>query len=285
MALWICNLLAFTALMLALACDTPGQETAHGAEPSPTPVATEVPATSTPQPTPTPTAEPTPVPTATPAPTSTPIVTTGAARVISRGPTDQMLVALTFDAGADRGFTANVLDVAARERVPISFGITGVWAERNSDLVARMASEGHMIINHSYDHSSFNGRSTTGMPLTQAQRFAQLDRAEALIVAATGGRQTKPFFRPPYGDYDASVNTDVGTRGYGFNVMWTIDSQGWLGIAADRIVRRCLDMATPGAIYVFHVGAASADAQALPEIITGLRERGYGFALVSQFVH
>jgi len=80
------------------------------------------------------------------------------------------------------------------------------------------------------------------------------------------------------------VNNDVGARGYGFNVMWTIDSQGWLGIAADRIVRRCLDMAAPGAIYVFHVGAASADAQALPEIITGLRERGYGFALVSQFV-
>jgi peptidoglycan/xylan/chitin deacetylase (PgdA/CDA1 family) len=192
------------------------------------------------------------------------------------------VVALTFDAGADRGFAVSILDSLQREGVPASFGLTGVWTERNGDLVARIAQEGHVIINHSYDHSSFTGNSA-GRVLSRAERWAQLDRAEQLIAGVTG-RTTKPFFRPPYGDYDASVNNDVGARGYGYNVMWTIDSQGWLGIATDAIVRRCLDLAVPGAVYVFHVGAASADAQALPGIIEGLRAQGYGFATVADLV-
>jgi peptidoglycan/xylan/chitin deacetylase (PgdA/CDA1 family) len=191
------------------------------------------------------------------------------------------VVALTFDAGADRGFAQSILDTLQREGVKASFGITGVWTERNADLVTRMAREGHLIINHSYDHSSFTGNSA-GRLLTRAERWAQLDRAEQLIVGATG-KTTKPFFRPPYGDYDASVNNDVSARGYGYNVMWTVDSQGWLGIPADAIVRRCLETAVPGALYVMHVGAASADAQALPGIIEGLRARGYGFVTVAEF--
>ena len=232
---------------------------------APTSIATQVP----------PTATPPPAPTATPRPS-------GPATVLSRGPADRRVVALTFDAGADRGSAATILDVLAREAVPASFGITGVWTERNADLVTRMAQEGHVIINHSYDHSSFTGRSTTGVPLAQAQRFAQLDRAEQLILGATG-KSTRPFFRPPYGDYDASVNTDVGALGYAFNVMWTVDSQGWTGLPANEIVRRCVNLAAPGAIYVFHVGAASADGQALPSIISQLRALGYGFVTISDF--
>jgi peptidoglycan/xylan/chitin deacetylase (PgdA/CDA1 family) len=147
--------------------------------------------------------------------------------------------------------------------------------------VRRIAAEGHAIINHSYSHASFTGNSTTGQPLSQAQRWAELDRAEQ-VIGGLSGKTTRPFFRPPYGDYDASVNRDVGARGYGFNVMWTVDSRGWLGISASEIVARCLQLAVPGAIYVFHVGSASADAQALPAIIAGLRERGYGFVTVAE---
>jgi len=46
------------------------------------------------------------------------------------------------------------------------------------------------------------------------------------------------------------------------------------------ILARCLKMAAPGALYVFHVGRASQDAIALPQIISGLRERGFSFARI-----
>jgi peptidoglycan/xylan/chitin deacetylase (PgdA/CDA1 family) len=204
--------------------------------------------------------------------TSTPSL--GSAQVIRKAATNSQTVYLTFDAGSDAGFTAQILDTLKANGIVAAFGVTGRWAEQNPDLVRRIAEEGHSFINHSYDHPSFTGRSTNLPPLTQAQRWEQLDRTES-IIEQLAGVSTKPYFRPPYGDYDDSVNADVYARGYLYNVMWTVDSLGWNGLSADEIVERCLSLAEPGAIYVFHVGSASQDAAALQRIINGLREAGY----------
>ncbi len=201
-------------------------------------------------------------------------VTTAPSRVVSRGRTDRKAVALTFDAGADRGHAARILDELARQRVHAAFGMTGMWAEANRDLLARVRDEGHELINHSYDHSSFTGVSWSTVVRTPADRAAQLARTERIIEEVTGA-STKPYFRPPFGDYDASVLADVGALGYGMTVMWTVDSMGWRGWEAGPIAQRCLEGAAAGAIYIFHVGASSRDADALPAIIEGLRARGF----------
>ena len=185
-----------------------------------------------------------------------------------------MIVAFSFDAGSDAGYTSQILDTLAANGITASFGMTGRWAERNPELIRRIVADGHTLINHSYDHASFTGLSTNSQPLTQAERWEQLDRTEAAVQSLTGAT-TKPYFRPPYGDFDESVNADVGARGYRYNVMWTVDSGGWTGISANEITRRCLDLAEPGAIYVFHVGSGSQDGPALQGIIDGLRAGGY----------
>ena len=200
------------------------------------------------------------------------------ARVIDRGPAGRRFVALTFDAGADAGYTASILETLRRYGVTASFSITGRWGEAHPELLRRIVNEGHHVMNHTYDHSSFTGLSTRSAPLAQARRWEQLDRAEAAIRAAGG--EGRPYFRPPYGDYDATVNADAGARGYAYNIMWTVDSMGWNGLPAGDIVTRCLRAASPGAIYVFHVGAASQDALALAGIIEGLRQAGYGLGSV-----
>jgi len=213
-------------------------------------------------------------PTSTPAagPTSTPAA--GSAQVIRKADISSNTVFFTFDAGADAGFTAQILDTLKANGIIAGFGVTGRWAEQNPDLVRRIAQEGHTIINHSYDHPSFTGLSTSLPPLTQAQRWEQLEKTES-IIQDLAGVSTKPYFRPPYGDYDDSVNADVYARGYLYNIMWTVDSMGWNGLASEAIVERCLSLAEPGAIYVFHVGSASQDAAALQAVIDGLRAMGY----------
>jgi len=207
----------------------------------------------------------------------------GSATVVSRGNAARRMVALTFDAGADTGYAARILDILRANGIRASFGITGRWAEQNPDLVRRMVAEGHHLINHTYSHDSFTGRSTGRPPMTQAQRWQELDRTEEIVQRLTGA-STKPYFRPPYGDYDASVNADVYARGYTYNVMWTVDSWGWRGIPAQEIVQRCLSLAEPGAIYIFHVGSASQDALALQAIIDGLRRAGYSFGTVPEVI-
>jgi len=216
-----------------------------------------------------------------PAPTSTPLV--GYAQVIRKGDPSQKTVFLTFDAGADAGFTAQILDTLKANDIVAGFSVTGRWAEQNPELLRRIAQEGHTLINHSYDHSSFTGLSTSKPPLTQAERWEQLDKTESVVKDLTGV-STKPYFRPPYGDYDDSVNADLYARGYVYNLMWTVDSQGWNGLAAEAIVERCLSLAEPGAVYVFHVGSDSQDAAALQDITDGLRQAGHSFGLVPALV-
>ena len=194
-------------------------------------------------------------------------------------PTTDPVVVLTFDAGSDVGSTAEILDVLGANGVPATFGMTGRWAEDHPDLVARMVAEGHVLMNHSYDHPSFTGASTGSGGLPRDARLEQLRRTEDAVRAAGGG-ELRPWFRPPYGDEDESVRADVGSAGYAYEILWTVDSLGWQGLAPADVVRRCLDGAAPGAIYLFHVGSASTDHLALQAVIDGLRSAGYGFVTV-----
>src|SRR2546428_9149817 len=118
------------------------------------------------------------------------------------------------------------------------------------------------------------GAATKTAPLTREQRWEELDRPETIVIQLTGAT-TKPYFRPPYGAYDASVNEDVGARGYAYNVLWTVDSRGWMGASAGAIIQRSLEQAEPGAIYVFHVGSGSQDGPALQAIIQRACPPGY----------
>lgn len=209
--------------------------------------------------------------------------TTTPAVEIRRGPTTRRTVALTFDAGSDRGYATSILNTLKAQHVPAAFGMTGVWASANGDLVRRMAAEGHLLMNHTYDHKSFTGYSTGTAALTTSQRLSELSRAES-AVAAVGGPKMKPFFRAPYGDTNAGVNKDVGSVGYGWSILWTVDSLGWKGLSAQAIIDRCAKGAVNGAIYLFHVGSASQDAAALPGLITRFRASGWTFTRVDKLI-
>jgi peptidoglycan/xylan/chitin deacetylase (PgdA/CDA1 family) len=203
------------------------------------------------------------------------------ARVVVHGNPSRRVVALTFDAGADAGFTREILDTLRREGIRASFSVTGLWAEQHRDLLLAIAADGHMLINHSYDHASFTGLSTGKPPLTPGERALELSRTGTTVYHLTQ-RSTRPYFRPPYGDVDESVQRDAAAAGYGTIVMWTVDSLGWDHATGDEIVARCLAKAEPGAIYVMHVGSKSQDAAALPRVIAGLRAAGYGFGTVAE---
>ncbi|TMG04097.1 MAG: polysaccharide deacetylase family protein, partial [Chloroflexi bacterium] len=273
--------LAITGILIMLAAGCGGGTGASlsitsSVAPSPSSTISERPtprltATLTAAPSPLP---PTPVP---PTPPAQPVTLPPAgspALVIRKGDASRKIVAFSFDAGADAGFAAQILDTLAADGIHASFGMTGRWAERNPELLRRIVREGHQLINHTYDHASMTGAATKTAPQTREQRWEELDRTENIVMQLTGAT-TKPYFRPPYGAYDASVNEDVGARGYAYNVLWTVDSRGWMGWSAGAIIQRCLEQAEPGAIYVFHVGSGSQDGPALQVIIDGLRAQGY----------
>jgi peptidoglycan/xylan/chitin deacetylase (PgdA/CDA1 family) len=221
-------------------------------------------------------ATPTPQPTPTRAPSDAFIT-------LSTADTTDKIVALTFDAGADRGNAPEILDILKDKGVVATFGMTGHWAQENPDLIQRMVDEGHMLINHTTTHRSWTGYSTGANPLSSAERADELKQTEDIVYGIAGVR-LQPYFRPPYGDYDDSVVADLQADGYSVMVMWTVDSLGWAGHNVEQIIERVEQGVVPGAIDLFHVGADSQDAAALPTIIDDLRAEGYQFVTIQQMV-
>ena len=200
----------------------------------------------------------------------------------------ELQVALTFDAGADRGHAAEILDLLASEGIKGSFGMTGRWAEENADLVRRMADEGHMLFNHTYDHDSLTGASTGNEPQTAEEVAWQLETTEAIVRDLTG-YEMKPYFRTPYADYDDASLGYLADNGYYLSLWWTCDTYGWKGWTADQINDYCTVNLKPHEIILLHVGAGRADAPsgdypALPGMIAAFREQGYAFVTVEEML-
>jgi peptidoglycan-N-acetylglucosamine deacetylase len=280
------------------AATTPSETNVAPTEtPVPTSHATDSPIAVTAIPTATATSPPPIAPTSAPSPTSTSEPTSTTEPVSTNTPqatqtstpsaadvwnlrqfdTDEKVIVLTFDAGADTGFAADILDTLAAEGIHASFGMTGSWAEQNPELIERIVNEGHHLINHSWSHPHFP-------ELTSAERIAELHDLENLIRDTTGV-ELQPYFRPPFGEFDDATLADLAANGYTINVLWTIDTLGWKGLSADEITTRVLDGAAPGAIVLMHVGSQSQDAAALPQMIQQLRDQGYSFASVEELVN
>jgi len=210
----------------------------------------------------------------------------GSSQIVQHGTSGRPEIALTFDAGADRGNAAAILDALDAAGVKGSFGITGAWAQANPDLVRSMVVDGHMVFNHTWDHRSFTGYSTAGSDegvLDSADRIKEIKDTAQEIRDLTG-YDTAPYFRPPFGDYDDGVLADVASAGYSVTVMWSCDTLGWNGATVDQIMTRCGDAAQAGDIILMHVGAGSADSDALPQMIQTLRSAGFDLVTVDQLL-
>jgi peptidoglycan/xylan/chitin deacetylase (PgdA/CDA1 family) len=265
--------------------------------PTDTPTATEPPATRTPEPTseptdtPEPTAEPTDEPTVEPTevvverPEPPDVGEPGEAVLIERGESGRLEIALTFDAGEGAGHTAEILDLLAEYGIKCTFGVTGQWAEQNPDLMRRIVDEGHQLINHTYDHRSFTGFSLDTEPLTGGERQEQVTKTEAIIQEITG-YETAPYFRFPYGDYDAASLEELDEIGFHIVAGYTCDTMAWMGYTANEIADNCdIDAVDggPGAVILMHV-VQTEDFKALPLIIDEYAAAGYDFVTFEQII-
>ena len=210
---------------------------------------------------------------------------TGLSTIVEEGTNGRLEVALTFDAGADTGYAAEILDLLRDEEIKATFGMTGVWAEANPDLVRRMVAEGHQLINHTWDHSSLTGANTQMPPLSPEQVAQQLYDTESVVRDLTGGYEMRPYFRPPYGDYDEASLGYLYDDGYTETIWWTCDTRGWAGWGAQQIVDYCTTNIAEDEILLLHVGAAAVgDFEALPGLIEFFRDNGYDFVTIEQML-
>ena len=218
-------------------------------------------------------------------PPAPPVPGDGLSRLVTGGVNGRPEVALTFDAGADRGYAEAILDLLRDQGIPATFGMTGAWAAEYPDLVQRMVAEGHQLINHTWNHRSLTGVNGGKPAMGYWELVDELARTEQLVLDLSG-YQMKPYFRPAYGDYDATTLGWLYDLGYPFTIMWTCDTKAWAGLTAWEIVERCRQALLPeDNIVLMHVGAdAPGDLEALPALIDLYRQNGYTFVTAEQML-
>ncbi len=256
-------------------------------EPAVAPTRTPTPTPTVP-PAPTPTPEPEPTPTPEPVPTERPVLppssNTEMAEVITQPQTGRKEIAVTFDAGAERGYTLEILELLDRYGAVGTFGVTGEWAETNPDLVREMVERGHQVMNHGYSHDSFTGQSTGTEPMTDQQVRSEVLDTEEAVREATGGYEIAPYFRFPYGDYNGNVLGLLEQMGYDYTIWWGCDSKAWMGHTAADIVEECgREKAEPGLIVLLHVDSRP-DFEALPQLLEVYAAAGYDLVSVEQLM-
>jgi len=73
--------------------------------------------------------------------------------IISKGISGKKAVALTFDDGPDLLTTPLLLKLLEKYQIKATFFITGVKAAGHPELVKELVRQGHLVGNHSYNHS------------------------------------------------------------------------------------------------------------------------------------
>lgn len=163
----------------------------------------------------------------------------GATGITTRVATRHAVAALTFDDGPDPEWTPRLLDVLERHGARGTFFMVGKSAARWPELVARVASAGHAIANHTWDHPS--------LPTLRGRYRRRQIRWCEEALAPHGVK----LFRPPYGHLTPAVQ--LGARLLGYRVVTgNIVAEDWRDDSAETLVERVERRLGPGAIVLLH---------------------------------
>ena len=192
------------------------------------------------------------------------------------GDTEKKTIYLTFDAGYENGYTAEILDTLSEHKVPAAFFLVGTYIRDNPDLVKRMAEEGHIVGNHSMNHRDMSAVSDISV------FKEELSQVETAYKKATGKKMPK-FYRPPEGKFSVTNLEMAQKLGYQTvfwslaYVDWNVDNQPTREEALQTLIPRT----HKGAIILLH-STSKTNAKVLGELIERWKAEGYSFGALTE---
>ncbi len=200
--------------------------------------------------------------------------------IIEHGRRDSHEIALTFDACPTTlpdEYDKKVIEILLREKTPSTLFLSGRWVEKNQEKVKFLASQPQFeIANHAFWHPHL-------MEKDDGRILRELKRTQAIIKKMTG--TTPRYFRAPYGEVDERVATIAKSAGLTAIQYDIASGDPDPGLSRRRLVRGVLSDAKGGSIIVFHMnGKGVHTAEILPDIIDGLRKRGFTLVTVGELL-
>lgn len=130
-------------------------------------------------------------------------------------PGEGKYIAWTVDDGADPEVVRAYAEFSRRTGTRLTFFINGQYPafRQHRDLLLPLVKSGQLqIANHTYSHAALTS-------LTNEQIVQELTRNDEEIRRLFGV-SSKPYFRPPYGYYDARVLAAAASCGFTRPVLW-----------------------------------------------------------------
>lgn len=183
-------------------------------------------------------------------------------------------IALTFNCAWGNSNTDELLQTLDSEDIKATFFVTGEFSDKYPEDVLKIFKAGHEIQSHSDKHPHVEGANIN-------EFIADTREAENKIAAITGVKPT--LYRAPYGEYDNNSIFSINGMGYKY-IQWSVDSIDWQEPDAKTIVKRTVGGTKSGDILLFHNDLANTT-EALPEVISKLKGKGFDFVPVSELIY
>ena len=188
----------------------------------------------------------------------------------SATPVEAPKIALTFDDGPSAAWTPVLLDGLKERGVKATFFLIGENADKNPEIVKRMAEEGHLIGNHTYHHVELT-------KVSENEARLELADTSAVIVRITG--KEPEYMRPPFGAWQRKLEQEIQM----LPVLWTIDPLDWTTENQDEIVNKVVTEAEENDIILLH-DCYKSSIEAGLRIIDILQEEGFVFVTVDELL-
>jgi peptidoglycan-N-acetylmuramic acid deacetylase len=194
------------------------------------------------------------------------------------GDTSKKVIYLTFDAGYENGYTAQILEALKKHNVRATFFLVGNYIATSPILVRQMVEEGHTVANHTFSHPNMSA-------ISSLEGFSEeLKKLEKIYQDVTGQQMVK-FYRPPQGKYSIENLQMAKELGYK-TFFWSLAYVDWYNNkqpTKEEAFKKLLGRIHPGAIVLLH-STSKTNAEILDELLTKWEEMGYSFGTLEELV-
>ena len=188
----------------------------------------------------------------------------------------EKVIYLTFDVGYENGNVAKTLDILKEKDVPAAFFVLEHVVEKNTDLIKRMADEGHLICNHTASHHDMSA-------VDNKDDFAAELTALEQVCKDVAGVEVAKYYRPPEGRFSEQNLNWANELGYK-TVFWSFAYMDWDNNAqpsAKASYEKVLSGTHNGEILLLHP-TSSTNAEILGDLIDTWKSEGFQFGTLDE---
>ena len=188
--------------------------------------------------------------------------------------TQEKKVAISFDCAWGVDYTDKLLEIMMDNDVHCTFFMVEFWVKKHPDYVKKIYDSGHEIGTHSSTHPYMSKLDKVAI---EKELKSSTSAIENIIDKKVD------LFRAPYGDYDDLLIETAQNLGL-YTIQWDVDSLDWKNLSAMEIINRVVKNVENGSIVLFH-NQGMHTAEALPQVIKALKEKGYTFVRIGDLIY